>query len=75
MWQSHATNLASPTELYHQCAITLLKAGRYQDTVTVCDKVLSTDEGVTLIEKGMKQTERVHSLLSDYFDDILVISA
>lgn len=36
--------IASATELYRQCAVTLLKAERYQDTLTVCDKLLTTSD-------------------------------
>ena len=52
--QVNTINLPSPTELYHQCAVTLLNAGRYEDTVTVCDKVLTTAVGGEKpAEKGM----------------------
>ncbi|XP_067048801.1 Fanconi anemia group G protein-like [Acropora muricata] len=39
---STSANLMSPTELYHQCVRTLLKAARYQDALTVCEKLLTT---------------------------------
>ncbi|KAJ7385677.1 hypothetical protein OS493_013705 [Desmophyllum pertusum] len=48
----NSRNLPSPTELYQQCAFALLKAGRYEDTVTVCDKVLTNVDSVNLAEKG-----------------------
>ena len=54
MLQSDTIHVPSPTELYRQCAVTLLNAGRYQDTLTVCDKVLTTADGGKPTENGMK---------------------
>ena len=42
--QPAMATIASATELYRQCAVTLLKAERYQDTLTVCDKLLTTSD-------------------------------
>lgn len=56
--QCNARNLPGPTELYKQCAFALLKAGRYEDAVTVCDKVLTTVEHVEPAEKGTKEMMR-----------------
>jgi len=57
----NAANLPSPTELYHQCADTLLKAGRYEDTVTVCDKLLTTADSVQPPEKGNSDEQNTNS--------------
>lgn len=43
---SRSINLPNPSELYRQCGTTLLKAERYQDTVTVCDKLLTTADSI-----------------------------
>ena len=52
--QSDTIHVPSPTELCRQCAVTLLNAGRYQDTLTVCDKVLTTADSGKPTENGMK---------------------
>ena len=52
--QFDTIHVPSPTELYQQCAVTLLNAGRYQDTLTVCDKVLTTADSGKKAENGMK---------------------
>ncbi|KAL9968860.1 hypothetical protein ACROYT_G021001 [Oculina patagonica] len=56
----NAINLPSPTEVFQQCAFALLKAGRYEDTVTVCDKVLTTFDSVNLAEKGNRDETRTN---------------
>jgi len=38
--------------LYRQCGATLLKAEQYQDTVTVCDKLLTTVDSIKADGQG-----------------------
>lgn len=51
-FRPNVQNLPSPTELYKKCAFALCKAGRHEDAVTICDKVLTSIEHGEPTEQG-----------------------
>jgi len=54
------------TQLYRDCAFAMLKAGKTEDCVTVCDNVFNECDKVDDATE-MKNTGKVYLLIQQYF--------